>query len=109
MRRRLGRRRHGTVELDDAARSAGPGVRTQLRIDELPHEHEPSAPTGSQQRGVIVLRLKRGSRSHRIGVQPHDIILSLNGYDIRRVEDLERAIVRVTDQWRITLKRDGRW
>ena len=62
----------------------------------------------TMQRGVIVLRMKRGSRSHRIGVQPHDIILSLNGQEIHRIEDLERAIVRGSDPWRITLKRGGR-
>ncbi len=62
----------------------------------------------TMQRGVIVVQLKRGSRAHRRGVQPHDIILSVNGHDIRRVEDLERAVAGVGEQWRITLKRGGR-
>ncbi len=62
----------------------------------------------TMQRGVIVVQLKRGSRAHRRGVQPHDIILSVNGHDIRRVEDLERAVARAREQWRITLKRGGR-
>ncbi len=60
------------------------------------------------QRGVIVIKLKRGSRAHRVGVQPHDVILSVNQHEIRRVEDLKRAIARSRDQWRITLKRGGR-
>ena len=60
------------------------------------------------QRGVIVIQLKRGSRAHRVGVQPHDVILSVNQHEIRRVEDLKRVIAQSRDQWRITLKRGGR-
>ncbi len=62
----------------------------------------------SMQRGVIVVRMKRGSRAHRLGIQPRDIILSVNDHEISRIEDLERAIARAGDQWKITFKRGGR-
>ena len=60
------------------------------------------------QRGVIVVRMKRGSQAHRLGIQPRDIILSINDHEINRIQDLERAIARAGDRWRITFKRGGR-
>ncbi len=60
------------------------------------------------QRGVIVVRLKRGGQAHRLGVKPHDIILAINDQKIHRIEGLERALARAADEWRIILKRDGR-
>ncbi len=60
------------------------------------------------QRGVIVVQLRRGSKAHRLGIQPHDIILSINGDDIHRVRDFKKALWRPRKQWRITLKRGGR-
>ena len=60
------------------------------------------------QRGVIVIQLRRGSRAQRVGVQPHDIILSVNDHEVRRISDLERALRRSGDKWRIALKRGGR-
>ena len=64
------------------------------------------------QRGVIVVRMKRGSQAHRLGVQPHDIILSVNDHKIHRIKELERALARAATpasaKWKITLKRGGR-
>ena len=60
------------------------------------------------QRGVIVARLQRGSQAHRLGVQPRDIIMSINDHKIHRIKDLERALARAADRWKITLKRGGR-
>ena len=62
----------------------------------------------SMQRGVIVVQMRQGSQAHRLGVQPHDVILVVNDHKIHRVEDLERAITSNVDNWRIALKRGDR-
>ena len=62
----------------------------------------------SMQRGVIVVQMRRGSQAHRLGVQPHDVILLVNNHKIDRVEDLERAIDSNVDNWRIALTRGDR-
>jgi len=62
----------------------------------------------SMQRGVIVVQMRRGSQAHRLGVQPHDVILLVNNHKIDRVEDLERAIDSNVDNWRIAITRGDR-
>ena len=60
------------------------------------------------QRGVIVVQMRRGSQAHRLGVQPHDVILVVNDHKIDLVEDLERAINSNVDNWKIAIKRGDR-
>jgi Do/DeqQ family serine protease len=58
--------------------------------------------------GVIILRIKRGSPAHRVGLAPGDILLKLNETAIAGVADLMRAIDRHSGGVRIGLKREGR-
>ena len=58
--------------------------------------------------GVIVLRILRGSPSDRIGLEPGDILLRLNGRKIERVADLRERLERRWRGWRIAVGRDGR-
>ncbi len=58
--------------------------------------------------GVIVLRILRGSPADRIGLEPGDILLRLNGRRIERVADLRERLERRGRGWRIAVGRDGR-
>lgn len=58
--------------------------------------------------GVLVMRLKRGSPADRIGLEPGDILLRLNGNDIPSVGALKKLIVREYSAWRIEINRSGR-
>ena len=60
------------------------------------------------QRGVIVVQMRRGSQAHRLGIQPHDVILMVNDFKIYHVEDLEHAVASSVGKWRFTLKRGDR-
>lgn len=58
--------------------------------------------------GVLVMRLKRGSPADRIGLEPGDILLRLNGNDIPSVAALKRLVARDYSAWRIEISRAGR-
>lgn len=58
--------------------------------------------------GVLVMRLKRGSPADRIGLEPGDILLRLNGADIPSVAALKRMVAREHSAWRIEISRAGR-
>lgn len=57
--------------------------------------------------GVIVTNVRRHSLAYRIGVLPGDIIQSLNGLEIKTVDDLVRQLTRIRGEWKIILKREG--
>jgi serine protease Do len=58
--------------------------------------------------GVIVIRLKRKSPADRIGLEPGDILVRLNGKKIGSVETLKKLLKRDYSTWRIEVKRSGR-
>ena len=62
----------------------------------------------SQQRGVIALGVADNSPAARIGVQPGDILVSLNEIEIARVADVRRILKDATGPWIITVNREGR-
>lgn len=57
--------------------------------------------------GVVVTDIVRGSPSGRLGFAPKDILVSVNGVDIKAVDD----IVAIADSdpgfWRVEVERDG--
>ncbi|MGY8958346.1 MAG: Do family serine endopeptidase, partial [Alphaproteobacteria bacterium] len=57
--------------------------------------------------GVIVLEVGRGSTAAQLGFQQRDIILEVNGENIKRVSDLKQAVSQRTARWRIVLRRGG--
>ena len=57
--------------------------------------------------GVIILQT-RGGFAPRYGIRPGDILREINGATIKRVVDVEAALVRSPGYWRIALERDGR-
>ncbi|MEX2454323.1 MAG: DegQ family serine endoprotease [Rhodospirillaceae bacterium] len=62
----------------------------------------------TDQTGVIVLRVKRGSTADRVGLEPGDILRQLNGEPIGSVTSLQDLLRREAAGWRIEILRKGR-
>ncbi|MDA1326618.1 MAG: DegQ family serine endoprotease, partial [Proteobacteria bacterium] len=59
------------------------------------------------QRGIIVLGVDRRSQARRVGLQPGDTIIRLNGASTTTVKSLMAVIARGAGNWTITVRRDG--
>lgn len=57
--------------------------------------------------GVVVTDIVRGSPSGRLGFAPKDIVVSVNGVDIKAVEDLVALADSDPGFWRVEVERDG--
>ena len=51
--------------------------------------------------------VNRGSPAARIGLQPHDIIVELNGTSVASTEILEQLVSEDPSVWRVEIERDG--
>lgn len=58
--------------------------------------------------GVIVLRIKRGSPADRVGLEPGDLLLELNGERIGSVGRLKHRLEEPVEIWRLSVRRDGK-
>ncbi len=58
-------------------------------------------------RGVVILDVQSGSPAERVGFRRGDIIVSVNGRDIDKTRDLERAASNPNSAWRIQMRRGG--
>ncbi len=58
--------------------------------------------------GVLVVNVARGSWASRIGLRKGDIILTVNGEEIRLVDDVERATAGGSNRWRLEIRRGRR-
>jgi Do/DeqQ family serine protease len=58
--------------------------------------------------GVVLQEVERGSVASRVGFQPGDLILAINGERIAASRDLDRAMRDGRGVWEITLNRGGR-
>jgi serine protease Do len=63
--------------------------------------------TNTLERGVIVLRIKRGSIALRLGLKPGDMVLKINERVIGAVADLGRALDARVERWELQIKRNG--
>ncbi|WP_296081551.1 DegQ family serine endoprotease [uncultured Agrobacterium sp.] len=57
--------------------------------------------------GVVIVDVARGSPAARVGFQPKDIIVSLNGADITSSARMEEALHDNPGFWRLEIIRDG--
>jgi S1-C subfamily serine protease len=57
--------------------------------------------------GVVIVDVARGSPASRVGFQPKDIIVSLNGADITSSAQMEEALHDDPGFWRLEIIRDG--
>jgi serine protease Do len=63
-------------------------------------------PTLTARQGVVVLDVAQASPAARIGLRPGDVVLRLNGRDVRRVRDLVDALRQPPAQaWQIQVRR----
>jgi len=60
-----------------------------------------------REKGVIVTQVK-GGRAREVGFRRGDIIMKVNGREIRRVQDLQRMVRRDPEVWRLMIKRGKR-
>jgi Do/DeqQ family serine protease len=58
--------------------------------------------------GVIVLRVRRGSPADRVGLEPGDLLLKLNGRPIVSVSELKKMAADESAAWRMEIGRNGR-
>lgn len=58
-----------------------------------------------QPRGVIVLSVEDRSPAARLGLQPGDILVSINGRKIKLVRDAKTSLDRSADSWDIAIRR----
>jgi Do/DeqQ family serine protease len=61
----------------------------------------------SQTNGVVVLETEAYSIARRVGFQPGDIVLELNGEQIESTRQLERVAGRAARIWRLKIQRGG--
>ena len=59
----------------------------------------------SAQRGVIVTALDEGGLAERLGIEPGDILVSLNKQPIESVAQLQRLLAAAGPPWVVTVKR----
>ena len=60
------------------------------------------------ERGVAVSAVSPDTAAARLGVKPGDIILSINGTELKSVGDLRRAIEGQPTSWRLSFRRGNR-
>jgi serine protease Do len=61
----------------------------------------------TDQSGVIVLKVQRGTPAARVGLQPRDIVMTLNGAEVKSVAGLQQLVAKsIGDKrWRVAIKR----
>lgn len=58
-------------------------------------------------RGVMVLEIQRGSTANRVGIQPGDVLLQVNGRDIQNVGQIREIASQKQPRWRFAMRRNG--
>ncbi len=58
--------------------------------------------------GVIVMGLRRGSSSGRLGFRTGDMVRAVNGKQVDSVRRLKTLVAERANRWRVTLERNGR-
>ncbi len=59
-------------------------------------------------KGVVVVDIAKGSNSAQVGFKTGDVILNLNGTDIRTNDDFDRIASGNARSWQIVFQRDGK-
>ncbi len=61
----------------------------------------------TETKGVVVLETEFYSNARRLGIQPGDIIVEINGEKIDSARGLEKAMAKSTRVWRMSIQRAG--
>jgi S1-C subfamily serine protease len=60
-----------------------------------------------ESQGVVIEDVARGSPAGRLGFEPRDIIVNINGTDIASTEVLQQIIDADASFWRVEIERNG--
>ncbi|MDP6222999.1 MAG: Do family serine endopeptidase [Candidatus Micropelagos thuwalensis] len=63
---------------------------------------------GLEEKGVIILTIDKRARAARVGLRPGDIVLSINGTEIKSVAELVVLLNKPPEQWNLEIRRAGR-
>jgi len=63
---------------------------------------------GNRERGVLIEKIADGSIAARVGFQPGDVIVDVNGVPIDTTRILASVAGQPADAWRLTIERGGR-
>ncbi|HET8725943.1 MAG TPA: PDZ domain-containing protein, partial [Alphaproteobacteria bacterium] len=63
---------------------------------------------GVRRTGVVVLEVGGRSPAQRLGLEPGDVVVSINGADVADVRDLRNLLDRASESWRIGIQRGER-
>lgn len=63
---------------------------------------------GLEEKGVIILTIDKRARAARVGLRPGDIVLSINGTEIKSVAELVALLNKPSEQWSLEIRRAGR-
>jgi Do/DeqQ family serine protease len=61
----------------------------------------------AEKTGVIVTEVSRGSPSGRLGFQPNDILVAINGTNVSSTKSLETMLEEDPSFWRVEIERNG--
>jgi S1-C subfamily serine protease len=57
--------------------------------------------------GVVISDVQGGSPASRLGFEPKDIIVSINGAEVKTSRDLQEIADSDPGLWRVEIERDG--
>ncbi|MAK57557.1 MAG: serine protease, partial [Rhizobiales bacterium] len=63
---------------------------------------------GLEEKGVIILTIDKRASAARVGLRPGDIVLSINGTEIKSVAELVALLNKPSEQWSLEIRRAGR-
>jgi serine protease Do len=61
----------------------------------------------SEWKGVALAKIRRNSYPDKIGLEPGDLLLKINGREVYSVADVVAAVSRPSDAWTLTVSRNG--
>ena len=61
----------------------------------------------SDWKGVAISKIRRGSYPDKIGLEPGDLLIKINGKDVYSVEDVVAIVAVPVDNWTLTVSRNG--
>ena len=58
-------------------------------------------------KGVALLKIRRGSYPDKIGLEPGDLLIKINGKDVYSVDEVVAAVSQTVENWSLTVSRNG--
>jgi serine protease Do len=58
-------------------------------------------------KGVALLKIRRGSYPDKIGLEPGDLLIKINGKEVYSVDEVVAAVDQSVDKWSLTVSRNG--